>query len=294
MRFSLRQIEVFIATARFGTLSAAATSLSMSQSAASCALQDLETKYDTQLFDRVGKRLKINAHGTALLPVAESLIALAEDTESVLAQRALGGTIHVGATLTIGNYIAIPLITRFLQEFPDVDIKLHIANTTTIAEQVLNFELDLGFIEGEYTHDQLDIAPWFEDELVVFCAPSHPYATAQQVDDEMLLAQPWILREQGSGTRQTFDYAMRGINSQLKVAMELEHSEAIQQAVALGVGLGCLSKITLQEAFAASRLVPLNLVNRPMRRQLYRVLHKQKYRSRALQQWIEYIEETTQ
>lgn len=221
MRFTLRQLQVFLATAHYQNISRAADSLSMSQSAASGALRDLEQRYDAQLFDRVGKRLQLNAHGHTIRPMAESLMSEALEVEAALEQREAAGSLSVGATLTIGNYVAIPIIARFKEEYPAVDIRLHVANTAHIAEEVLNFDLDIGLIEGEYSHPDLLVEPWRADELVVFCAPDHPFAQLEQLTDEHLVAAQWILREQGSGTRQTFDRAMQGLLNDLTVHLEL-------------------------------------------------------------------------
>jgi DNA-binding transcriptional LysR family regulator len=290
MRFSLRQIEVFLATARLETLSQAAEHLAMSQSAASGALQDLESRYATQLFDRIGKRLKINANGMELLPHAEALLSQAQELEHVIQSHEPGGILRIGATLTIGNYIAIEIISTFKQALPRIDASLHVANTQAIARQVLKFELDVGLIEGEFAHDDLTIMPWRNDELEIFCAPSHPLAAVKSLDTEHLIEANWILREQGSGTRQTFDRAMQGMHNTLKIFLELEHTEAIKRAVESGVGIGCLSKLALRDAYAAGRLVPLAAPQLNMQRTLYLIMHRQKHRSAALKEWLRYCD----
>ena len=163
---------------------------------------------------------------------------------------------------------------------------LEVANTTKISEKVANFELDIGLIEGEIAHSELDVIPWREDELVVFCSPGHPFSKRKTLSDDDLINAQWILRESGSGTRQAFDFAMHGILSQLKVNLELQHTEAIKRAVESGMGIGCLSRITLQDAFKRSSLIPLNLTHRDLHRQFYLILHKNKYRSAGIENWI--------
>ncbi|MGB5324071.1 MAG: LysR substrate-binding domain-containing protein, partial [Pseudomonadales bacterium] len=194
--------------------------------------------------------------------------------------------LRIGATLTIGNYVAVPILTRFRSKYAQIKMRLHVANTVAIAKQVLNFELDIGLIEGEFAHDDLEVTRWREDELVVFCAPDHPCARLKSLGDAELVDAQWVLRERGSGTRQTFDRAMQGLQNQVKIYMELEHTEAIKQAVAAGAGLGCLSRIALQQDFAAGRLVPLEVPGKDMKRSFYFVLHAQKYRSANLERWL--------
>ena len=286
MRYTLRQMEVFLATARTGNISRAAEGLAMSQSAASAALQDLERRYDTRLFDRNGKRLQLNEQGVALRPYAEALLDQANELERVLLQDQASGRLRVGATLTIGNYVAIPIVRDFRQRYPDVELNLHVANTEHIVNEVLNYEMDVGLVEGEVYHDDLDIRRWRDDELVAFCSPDSVYAGAGKLEEKDLPNVKWIVREPGSGTRQTFDRAMHGILERLDIHLQLEHTEAIKRAVEAGMGVGCLSRIALAEAFSRGSLVPLAIPDRDMSRTFYTVTHKGKYHSALLDAWL--------
>ncbi|MBX3705518.1 MAG: LysR family transcriptional regulator [Pseudomonadales bacterium] len=286
MRYSFRQLEVFLAAARVENLSRAAERLAMSQSAASGALRDLEEQFDVQLFDRIGKRLQLNALGRALQPRAEALLAQARELERALERHEDLGLIKVGATLTIGNYLAVELIARFLKEQPDAAVTLEVGNTAQIAAAVRAFELDVGLIEGELHDSELEVTTWREDELVVFCAPGHPLARRRRLSDRDLRAATWILREQGSGTRQAFDRAMHGLLPELHVLLELQHTEAIKRAVEAELGLGCLSRIALADEFARRRLVPLEVPGRSLARRFYFILHRAKYRGTGLERWL--------
>ena len=178
-------------------------------------------------------------------------------------------------------------MAQYMDTDPAPQVSLHVANTAEISAKVLNFELDVGLIEGEIHHSELDVVRWQEDELVVFCAPDHPYANRQQLSDQDLLDARWILREQGSGTRQSFDRAMHGLLPDLHVLLELQHTEAIKRAVAAGMGIGCLSRIALTDAFSHRRFVPLRVKNRDLHRYFYFILHRQKYRGAGLVRWLE-------
>jgi DNA-binding transcriptional LysR family regulator len=287
MKFSLKQIQVFLETAHTLNITQAAERLSMSQSAASESLKSLESQFDIQLFDRVGKRLQLNDLGKVLRNQAEAFLAQANALEQAFAQHAQVGDLKVGATLSIGNYLAIHILSDFKRRFPQSNASLEVANTTRITEKVVNFELDIGLIEGEIAHSELDVIPWMEDELVVFCSPAHAFAKRDKLHDKDLIEARWILREAGSGTRQAFDYAMHGILSRLHVELELQHTEAIKRAVESGMGLGCLSRITLRDAFKRGSLIPLAIPKRDFKRHFYLILHKQKYRSAGIENWIE-------
>ncbi|SDU06991.1 LysR substrate-binding domain-containing protein [Halopseudomonas salegens] len=286
MKYTLRQLEVFLATAHYQNLTQAAASLSMSQSAASSALRELEDQFDVQLFDRLGKRLRINEVGRGIRPLAQSLLDQAAELELALRQHQDAGHLSVGATLSIGNYLAVEIMARYLQEQPGARVVLDVANTENIVARLMNFELDIGLIEGEVNHPELDILPWRKDELVVFAAPDHPLAGRSALSDADLCQQEWIVRERGSGTRQHFDWAMHGLLPELRIKLELQHTEAIKRAVEAGLGVGCLSAVTLVDAFRRGSLVPLPVPQRDFHRWFYFAIPRNKFQGPGLQRWM--------
>lgn len=287
MRYSLRQLEVFLAVARNESVSRAAHTLAMSQSAVSGSLADLERQFDVRLFDRIGKRLQLSELGRGLRARAEATLDQARDFERALASREEVGRLRIGATLTIGNHLAVPLMARFAGEHPGAALTLAVANTEEIARQVANFEIDVGLIEGEIEHPDLEVTAWREDNLVVFCAPTHALARKRVLDDEDLRGARWIVREHGSGTRQTFDRAMRGLLPHLHIALALQHTEAIKGAVEAGLGLGCISRISLEDAFTRGSLKACRVPHRDFRRQFFFLLHRHKYRSAGIARWLD-------
>ena len=286
MRYSLRQIQVFLAIAHHENVSRAAEQLSLSQSAASGALKELESQFDVQLFDRIGKRLKLNEQGRLLRAKAESLMALATELQEGLMQHDALGNLKVGATLTIGNYLCVDLIEQYLAVAPQAHINLDIANTETITRELLNFDIDVGMLEGEIQHPDLDIRTWREDRLTCFCSPEHPMANKTTTDIDDLCSATWILREIGSGTRQTFDRVMQQHLPKLNITLELEQTEAIKRAVSKGLGISCLSEIALEDDFKRGNLVALEHSSLDFTRTLYLAVHRQKYRNASLEKWL--------
>jgi DNA-binding transcriptional LysR family regulator len=286
MRYSLRQLEVFLAVARVGSVSGAGEALAMSQSAVSGALGDLERQFGLQLFDRVGKRLRLSELGQSVRAQAEGALDRARELEAAFEGRTDVGRLRIGATLTIGNHLVAPLMARFMREHSGAELTLAVANTEEIARRVANFDIDVGLVEGEIQHPDLEVTPWRDDELVVFCAPGHRYAKKRALTDADLRAARWIVRERGSGTRQTFDRAMHGLLGELDIVLALEHTEAIRGAVAAGLGLGCVSRIALQEAFDHATLAPCRVPHRDFRRTFYLLVNKHKYRGRGLTLWL--------
>lgn len=293
MRFSLRQIEVFAAVSKTQSVSRAAESLFISQSAASNALAELERQFSIQLFDRVGKSLRINETGQQLLPHAVELLDRAEEIKEMLEGHAGFGLMKIGATMTVGNYLATILVARYLQEHPEGQVKLQVHNTQTIIQQIANHELDIGLIEGGCHHPDIEVQKWIADELVIFSAPQHPLASQANISVAALLQQCWILRESGSGTRETFDRALHSHHSQLKIRLELEHTEAIKLAVKSGLGIGCISRLALKEDFEQGTLVPLSVADLDLSRYFYFLWHKQKYQTAGMRAFLELCQQVT-
>lgn len=286
MRFTLRQMAVFVAVARQESVSRAAEALSLSQSATSTALGELERLYATQLFDRVGKTLRLNELGQSLLPQAVELIERATAIETVLEGRAGFGNLRIGATLTIGNYLATLIVADYLKRHPESSARLQVHNTATIIEQVARYELDLGLIEGNCRHPELVVEPWVEDELVVFCAPTHRMAIKGSATLAELAGELWIVREPGSGTRETLDQALRHHHFDLKVRLELEHTEAIKRAVEFGLGLGCISRLALREAFRRGSLVAIGTPELDLLRHFQFLWHSRKFQTAGMREFI--------
>ncbi|CAO1668923.1 MULTISPECIES: LysR family transcriptional regulator [Salinicola] len=293
MRYTLRQLEVFVAIAQHQSVSRAARVLSMSQSATSTALAELERQFDCQLLDRLGKRLKLNALGFQLLPKAVALLDRGEEIEELLQGQSGIGSLEVGATLTIGNYLATLLISDFMQRYPESRVRLQVRNTASIVERIALHELDLGLIEGDCQHDDIVIQPWIEDDLTVFCSPRHPLASEGTADVERLLREAWIMREVGSGTRRTLEHAMRHRRGRFNILLELEHTEGIKRAVESGLGIGCVSRLALRDAFRRGSLVPIATPELDLTRRFAFIWHRQKYLTTGMREFLRLCREMT-
>lgn len=292
MRITLKQLEVFIAVAQSGNVTRASESLNITQSATSMALADFENQLGRKLFDRIGKRLQLNDAGRLLLPKALDAVARVADIEHMAgSDEAMIGPLRIGASLTIGNYMMPGLIGRFMKAHPGAKLTLEVGNTRHVIEQLRHFQIDLGFIEGFCHEPEIEVLPWGEDELVIFAAPSHALAQKGCVDEADLAAADWILREPGSGTREVFDNAVMGRIQRLNLLLEFGHTEAIKQAVASGIGIGCASRRSLEDAFRTGSVVPLATPFLNLRRELYVLIHRQKFRTQGLELFLRHCRE---
>lgn len=288
MHITLRQLEVFAEVLKSGSTTQASQMLALSQSAVSAALTDLEGQLGVQLFDRVGKRLVVNEHGRLLYPRALALLEQTVEIEQLF--REDNGAIRVYASSTIGNYILPEVIARYRRDFPSLPLEMSVGNSQDVITAVIDFRVDIGLIEGPCHNADIIAEPWLEDELVVFASPASSLLQ-QEVTLERLAQAPWILREQGSGTREIVDYLLLSHLPQFHMGMELGNSEAIKHAVRHDLGISCLSRRVIAEQLESGTLVeiPVPLPNKLVRT-LWRIHHRQKHLSNSLQRFLRYCE----
>ena len=286
LRLTLRQLEVFAATAREGSTRAAAGRIARSQSAASAALADLEATLGTQLFDRIGRRLVLNENGRTLLARSVSLVDQAAELQAMFFtdQQA---PLRIAASFTTGEYLLPGIMLRWKQDNPQARARLIIGNSTDVIAAVVGFDADVGFIEGRQTHPDLAVRRWLSDEMVIVAAPSHPLAGRVAGVRELTEA-AWVLREEGSGTREaTEDWLGRRLGA-LDIELELGSSHAIKRVLASGVGVGCMSRYAVADALAEGSLVELRTTLPKNSRALSIVLHRERRPGRAMQGFIDY------
>lgn len=287
MHITLRQLDVFAEVLKSGSTTQASQMLALSQSAVSAALTDLEGQLGVQLFDRVGKRLVVNEHGRLLYPRALALLEQATEIEQLF--REGNGDIRVAASSTIGNYILPEVIARYRRDFPDLPLELIVGNSQDVINAVADFRVDIGLIEGPCHAAEIVAEPWLEDELVVFAAPDSPLLEGK-VTLARLASAPWILREKGSGTRELVDYLLLSHLPEFHLGMELGNSEAIKHAVRHGLGISCLSRRVIAEQLENGTLKELSVPLPRLTRTLWRIHHRQKHISNALNRFLRYCD----
>ena len=286
---TLRQLQIFRGVADLGSTAAAAAALALSQSAASAAVIELERLREVRLFDRVGKRLQLNENGRAVLPQALALLDGAGALERWARDRdSQIGMLRLGASTTIGNYLLPGILADFqrtlgLPAQGALQVQVVIANTAAITSQVAAFQLDLGLIEGPCHEPELTVQPWLEDELLVVAAPHDPLVQgAQPITLPMLRLATWLLRESGSGTRETIDQLLTPHLHQLRAGIEFGNSEAIKRAAASGLGISCLSRYVVEDFLASGLLVAPRSELPRLTRRFHLVTHGLKWRTRGL------------
>lgn len=254
MRITLRQLIAFDAVARLGSVSEAARELSLTQSATSMALQELERQLSCELFNRQKKRLTLNEHGRKLQPKARSVLLGASDIEQLSQDTSFSGTLTVGVSNSIGTYLLPDICARFLAAHPHVKIQLDVRPALEIIERVDAMHLDIGFIGAPNHRPTLRTLHWQHDELVIFAAPGHPLVGQKRLSPLDLKDETWCLTPTHSFTRTMLVLPILKHLPSIHVGIEASSPEVIKRLVRAGAGIGCLSRHALADEFGAGVL----------------------------------------
>ena len=263
VRMNLVSHEVFRAVVEQGSLAKATHVLHMAQSTASRHIQALEDEYGGLLFERSALGLTLTAFGRALYPYTCELLGCHRQAKDELDRlRQQGGGLIVGATLSIGETVLPGILGELRRQYPQSDIRMRVSNTSLITADLVGRRVDIALVEGRVEQAaDLRVTVWREDELVLVCAPDHPFARAGEIRPGDLIGQPLLSREDGSGTRQATEEALddAGLLPVLTFAMELGSNQAIKSAIMAGLGVAFLSRLTIDAERQAGRLIVVPL-----------------------------------
>lgn len=271
---TLRHFRIFLAVCETGSMTAAAETLGMTQPAVSQSVAELERHYGAELFDRVGRRLRLNATGELLRGYAREILELVEGAERGIFESQDGGSLRVGASATVGAALLPPSLARLRHLMPRIRLEVLVDNTATVVQGLREARLDLGCVEGRGDWPDLEAEELGEDELRLVCGPGHEFAAAgRRLRPRDLEGRGFVLREAGSGTRELFESALAEAGIGWKPVGVANGSDAIAALVEAGLGLAFMSPLLISEALASGRLLPLEVAGLRLRRS-FRLLRR--------------------
>ncbi|TMV46069.1 LysR family transcriptional regulator [Paenibacillus mesophilus] len=255
MALNFHQLHIFYTVADKGSFSMAAQALHMTQPAVTMQVQSLEDYFGTKLLQRSTKKIELTEAGRTLLPFAKRSIDLIKDTDIAMSKftHMLEGRLQLGASLTIGEYILPRLLGPFSKEYPSISVSLKVMNTTQILEEIFNHQLTFGLVEAPIHHPDVKAEIVLNDELKLIVPSDHPLAVQESITLDDVLKYPFILREQGSGTRQVMEEELQRVGfgtDRLKIVMELGSTGAIKSAVEAGLGITLMSPTAVRHETA--------------------------------------------
>lgn len=256
---NLHHLAIFHAIAKCSSVSAASRELHVSQPAISRQLHELESRLGVELFERRPRGMQLTEVGRLLLHYSKRIFALERSAESAVHDYLDldVGSLEIGASQTIGNYLLPAILARFRVAHPRIRLTLDISNTASVAEGVDSYQYAVGFVEGPLPDGDFEVMPLRRDRIVPLVASGHALASTPPESLGALAQQPILLRERGSGSRQVIEEAFARHALKINCAGEIGSSEALLRAAVAGVGVAWLSELGAATDLANGTVVKL-------------------------------------
>lgn len=284
MKMTLRQMEIFLNVVATGHLTNVAKDMNLSQSAISMSIKELENILGRPVFDRINKKLVLNEVGRAFYKEVDPIYRKLADIEFEFKNSENKGLIRVGASTTIVDYLMPSIICSYMSAYPDVKITLKEGNTKEIAHMIEEGSIDIGFVEGFVSGPDIVREKIGVDRLVVVTADETLGKKSVFIDE--LAEYRWVLREEGSGTREVFlNYIKEKVDA-LNVFLELGHTESIKSILYNRSCLTCLSKISVEDEIREGKLFEVPVKNFDCNRDFLMIYHKDKYHSSLFEKFV--------
>jgi DNA-binding transcriptional LysR family regulator len=291
----LRRLEIFLKVAELGSFSRAADALFLTQPTVSEHVRALEDELGVQLLDRLGRGTSPTRAGTLLIGYARRLLALSREARQAIEQfqGRVSGELVLGGSTIPGEYVLPALIGTFRAKYPDVSISLRIGASRQVQEWVEQGHVEIGVVGAPPGSRALDSRHLMADDLVLIVPPEHPWVSRKTVSVEDVKREPLILRERGSGSRETLEHALREVGLDLgafHVIGEIASTQAVKQAVRAGLGVSFVSHRAVEDECRARLLACVKVRDLTITRAFYIVTHRDRSRSPLAQAFLAFIE----
>jgi DNA-binding transcriptional LysR family regulator len=282
LQIEFRHLETFCRVAELKSFSKAADDLFLTQPTISGHILSLEQSLSLRLFDRASREVRLTKSGEVFQDYALKILSLRKDLLNALSEFSLGirGELTLGTSTIPGEYLLPRLIGDFKKEHPSFVISLKIADTKEVIQYVLQDHVEFGIIGAKLNHPSLHYEKFEEDEIIVVAPSGHPLARKKKVCLDELLKEPWIIREEGSGTRIAVEKALRRKGkslAQFNVAMEMGSTSSVKEGVKAKLGLAFISGRAAEGEVLQGSLYRIDVEDlEPISRQIYIVSHRRR------------------
>lgn len=290
MHISLRQLRIFEAVAHNHSYTRAAEELHLSQPAVSMQVRQLEDAVGLPLFERLGKQIVTTAAGRELYQYSRAINRSLSEMEEVMESlKGINrGSLQIAVASTV-NYFAPRLLAVFHKRYPGIGLRLDVTNREMLVQMLDSNSVDLVLMGVPPKNVDVESEAFMDNPLVVIAPPDHPLASRRQIPIERLAEETFVMREAGSGTRQTMErfFSERGLS--IRHGMQMTRNEAVKQAVRSGLGLSVVSLHTIELELETRRLVMLDVAGFPDCRQWYLVYRRGKRLSPAASAFRDFV-----
>ena len=285
---TFRHLKIFVSLYEnnFNTTKTAA-SMHMTQPAVSLAVKELEQYYGVALFDRIGNRLKITPAGLRFYEYSSHIIALFDEMDNSMKNWDLAGTIRVGSSITIGSQFLPAYVNSFQSRYPGTRVKAQIAPSKQLEQMILNNELDFALIEGSSHNPSFICEEYMEDHLTVICPANGQFQPGQEISIHEFCQQNFLLREHGSGTRETFENTIAAAGFSIEPIWEAVSTTALVNAVISGIGISILPHRMIADAIQQGQVIAVTVKGLEFKRKFNIIYHQKKFLTASARSFIE-------
>jgi len=284
-----QQLQVFIMVAEKRNFSRAAEELHMTQPAVSQYIRTFEENLGVRLLERTNKYVQLNKAGEIVYHHAKEIVGLYTRMENLLDEltNKVRGPLSIGASYTFGEYVLPHVLADMKTVYPDVQPTVKIDNTERIVELVKAHQLDIGIIEGQVKKEKsLEIEEFAADRMVIIALPNNSLVGEYgEIELKELEAQPWILREEGSGTREAGEKIFEQLGIDPKNIMTFSSTQSVKEAVKAGLGISLLSELAVASELKSGDLKIIDVDGLQFPRQFFIVLDSP-FRTKVLDEFV--------
>lgn len=285
---TLRHIKIFLSVCNNEcNTTKAAADLCMTQPAVSLAIKELEQYYGITLFDRIGRRLQITEAGNHFKEYAGHINYLFDNMEMSMKNWDTFGTIRVGASITIGSQFLPDYVKAFNSMYPQTEVQVIVGPSEMLEQHILDNKLDFALIEGHIHSQSLVSTPYLEDHLTVICPANEMFFQGQEITIEEFKKQKFLLRERGSGARETFDRVVEEAGFSITPTWEAMSTTALVNGVINGLGISVLPQRMVMGSLQRGVVISVNVKDLKFSRRFHVIYHKEKYLTKSAKRFIE-------
>ncbi|WP_010676877.1 LysR family transcriptional regulator [Bacillus timonensis] len=290
---NIENFKLFCLVVEEGSITNAARMSYISQPAVTKKISQLENEYGTLLFERNGGKLELTNAGEVLYPYAKEVIENVKRSFDAV-QKMIGNegvNLHIGASLTIGEYLLPQILGTIKRAYPNITFSLTIGNTPHMIALLENNEIDIALVESHVENPILTIEKFAEDELILVTSNEHRWKYRNSIEISELVDEKMIWREPESGSRLIVENYLRdyGILEDIESEMELGSIQSIKSAVEAGLGISILPRITVLKELELGTLRQVNVTNFSLTRTLWLVQKPHRFPKIGLQHFIDFI-----
>lgn len=286
---NLKQLEAFVAIADEGSFSRAAKSLFLTQPTVSAHISSLEQELNVRLFVRNTKEVNLSEDGKVLYSYAKQMVSLQKQIEMVFDKTRKEGShcLRIAASSVPAQYLLPQILAQFSEKYPEEQFKLMETDSAKVVEQVVNYNVDIGFTGTVFEKKHCQYIPFYQDELIIITPNSERFRKLKEVkdtedeqqnEDKMWIQkEPVILREEGSGTRREAERLLKnmGIHMEdLNIVASMENQETIKRSVSRGIGVSIISRLAAEEELREEKILEFPLGGKQGKRDINVVYNK--------------------